>query len=175
MLEGPTLSGKTSLVQLLGRKADKSKQFSRVISFSPVNGRSFQHELSRFWETTWKELGSSTSEGTIFEHCLKLCSAATCGLTDIWYTSAGDNDNWLLLLDGIHHLYSQENADFWRGIIDLQQSAPLGQLRNRRLRIILAGRYGTRPSNLAGRPLVGRKPSVGQKPVTHFSLPEGLM
>ncbi len=64
MLEGPTLSGKTSLVQLLGRKADESKQFSRVISLSPMNGRDFQQQLSRFWDATWKELISSTPEGT---------------------------------------------------------------------------------------------------------------
>ena len=64
MLEGPRLSGKTSLVQLLGRKADESKQFSRVISLSPMNGRDFQHQLSRFWDATWKELISSTPEGT---------------------------------------------------------------------------------------------------------------
>ncbi|CAL5222968.1 g5409 [Coccomyxa viridis] len=73
MLEGPRLSGKTSLVQLLGRKADESKQFSRVISLSPMNGRDFQHQLSRFWDATWKELISSTPEGGSVEalsYCL---------------------------------------------------------------------------------------------------------
>ena len=67
MLEGPTLSGKTSLVQLLGKKADESKHFSRVISLSPVNGDEFQREISTVWNRTWKELISSTPEGTFIQ------------------------------------------------------------------------------------------------------------
>ena len=94
---------------------------------------------------------------------------------DILYASTGDDDNWLLLVDGVHHLYPQENAEFWSGIIDLQQIATSAQLRNKRLRVILAGRYGTRPSNLAGSSLAGRQAPVGQEPAMNIALAEGLM
>lgn len=110
-----------------------------------------------------QQLGIPLALSSKLAYCLScnLVSAPTqcihpcAGNADIWCDGLGDNDYWLLLLDGIHHLYPAENAGFWRGIVALQQSAPLGRLQNKRLRVILAGRYGSMPSTLTGSPQPG--------------------